>query len=304
MALPVGSYTAHVGTLYDAQYDYYSQRLATASSDGVVRIWSADQRKMLAELPHQAAVLHVAWAPGKCPAVQLATGAADGRVAIWRQEAFDQWSMLHSLTVTGPTAAIAFCPAEYGLILAAAGSEGRDIWFFTGKDGGRDCRGITETLAAAPGGLVALSWAPAASPSTLAAGPAAKSASKAPRRLVSAAARSVRIWRHEETWSMREELIQGPGPAVRDVAWRPNLGIPSSSVAMCFEDGLVQIWSQDMEGQAWNMQVSWSVNDEAWRLAWSKAGCMLAVSYGMNSCQLFKEGLVSEWKEVCNLDGE
>ena len=35
----------------------------------VVRIWSADQRKMLAELPHQAAVLHVAWAPGKCPAV-------------------------------------------------------------------------------------------------------------------------------------------------------------------------------------------------------------------------------------------
>ena len=215
-----------------------------------------------------------------------------------------RWSMLHSLTVTGPTAAIAFCPAEYGLILAAAGSEGRDIWFFTGKDGGRDCRGITETLAAAPGGLVALSWAPAASPSTLAAGPAAKSASKAPRRLVSAAARSVRIWRHEETWSMREELIQGPGPAVRDVAWRPNLGIPSSSVAMCFEDGLVQIWSQDMEGQAWNIQVSWSVNDEAWRLAWSKAGCMLAVSYGMNSCQLFKEGLVSEWKEVCNLDGE
>ena len=91
---------------------------------------------------------------------------------------------------------------------------------------------------------------------------------------------------------------------MRDVQWRPNMGIPSSSVAACFEDGLVQIRTQDMEGQSWNAQVSWSVNDEAWRLAWSKAGCMLAVSYGMGSCQLFKEGLVGQWTEVCDLDGE
>ena len=223
-----------------------------------------------------------------------------------------RWSMLYSHTVSGPTVALAFCPAEYGVILAAAGGEGRDIWFFR-KDRGE----VTETLAAHESGLVAFCWAPAASPATLAAGPAARSASKAPRRFVSAAAHSIRIWRCEETggstgstestWSMREELRgrgSATGPAVRDVQWRPNMGIPSSSVAACFEDGLVQIWTQDMEGQSWNAQVSWSVNDEAWRLAWSKAGCMLAVSYGMGSCQLFKEGLVGQWTEVCDLDGE
>ena len=153
-----------------------------------------------------------------------------------------RWSMLYSHTVSGPTVALAFCPAEYGVILAAAGGEGRDIWFFR-KDRGE----VTETLAAHESGLVAFCWAPAASPATLAAGPAARSASKAPRRLVSAAAHSIRIWRCEETggstgstestWSMREELRgrgSATGPAVRDVQWRPNMGIPSSSVAACF----------------------------------------------------------------------
>ena len=104
---------------------------------------------------------------------------------------------------------------------------------------------------------------------------------------------------------MQQELLEGAGssgPAVRDVAWRPNLGIPSSSVAACFEDGMVQIWSQEMEGQSWNVLASWSLNDEAWRLAWSKAGCLLAVSSGTDSCQLFKEGLVGQWNEVSSLE--
>lgn len=207
--------------------------------------------------------------------------------------------MLQSLSVSGPTVALAFCPAEYGLILGAAGGAGRDIWFYSRNRGE-----LTETLAAHDGvdGLVAFSWAPAASPATLAAGPAARSASKAKRRLVSAARSSVRIWRWEETWAMSEELAiagaSGASGAVRDVAWRPNLGIPSSSVALCFEDGLIQIWTQDMEGQPWTPQVSWRAVS-AMRLAWSKAGCMLAVSHG-DRCQLFKEGLVSQWTEVCN----
>eukprot|EP00438_Fugacium_kawagutii_P032863 Skav216122 [mRNA] locus=scaffold1946:236820:237116:+ [translate_table: standard] len=97
---------------------------------------------------------------------------------------------------------------------------------------------------------------------------------------------------------MREELAIGG--AVKDVAWRPNLGIPSSSVALCFEDGLIQIWTQDMEGQPWTPQVSWTVSAvSGTRLTWSKAGCMLAVSHS-DRYQLFKEGLVSQWTEVCN----
>ena len=38
---------------------------------------------------------------------------------------------------------------------------------------------------------------------------------------------------------------------VRDVAWRPNLGIPSNTIASASEDGSVKIWKQDMEGTAW-----------------------------------------------------
>ena len=262
--------------------------------------------------------------------VQLVSGAADGSILLWREQQGQpgargrilamvlsvssalRWSSVHQLTVRGPTVAASFRPAEYGLMLAVAGSEGPDICFLTRKEvvaspvlpAGEQW--LSKPMEAHRAGLVGLCWAPAASPATLAAGPAAaRAAARAPLRLVSAASdRSVRIWRADEkseTWSLQRELVEsGPGPAVRDVAWKPNLGIPSSSIAVCFEDGLVQMWWQDMEGQAWNLQASWSVAFEACRLAWSAAGSLLAVS-GSQGSLLFKEATAGQWAEACQL---
>ena len=197
-------------------------------------------------------------------------------------------------------------------MLAVAGSESPDICFVTRKEVVASAvlpageQWLSKPMEAHRAGLVALCWAPAASPATLAAGPAAaRAAARAPLRLVSASSdRSVRIWRCDEkseAWSLQHELVEaGSGPAVRAVAWKPNLGIPSSSIAVCFEDGLVQIWWQDMEGQPWNVQTSWSIGSEACRLSWSAAGSLLAVS-GPERSLLFKESGAGQWAQACQL---
>lgn len=161
-------------------------------------------------------------------------------------------------------------PAEYGLILAAGGSEGKEISFFVHR--GTRWRSVGRPRPVQPPWRQVLLRAPP------------------PRHLDGWSPQPVApcAFGAQPTWSVQQELVEGPGPVVRDVSWRPYLGIPSSSVAACFEDGLIHIWSQEMEGQTWNALASWSVNDEAWRLAWSKAGCMLAVSSGTDSCQLSK----------------
>lgn len=311
MVAPPGYDVLRFGCLHDAKYDSVGRRLATASSDGVVRIWCADSHQMVAQLPaHQAAALVVGWAPKKTLPVQLVSGAADGSILLWREQQ-SQWSSVHQLTVRGSVVAASFRPAEYGLMLAVAGSESPEIVFLTRKEvvaspvlpAGEQW--LSKVLEAHTAGLVGFCWAPAASPATLAAGPAAaRAAARAPLRLVSASSDSVKIWRGDEksdAWSLQHELVErGSGPAVRDVAWRPNLGIPSSSIAVCFEDGLLQIWWQDMDGQPWNVSTSWNVGEEAFRLAWSTAGSLLAVT-GSEQSHLFKEAGAGQWANACQL---
>ena len=157
-----------------------------------------------------------------------------------------RWSSVHRLTVRGSVVAASFRPAEYGLMLAVAGSESPDICFLTRKEVSASAvlpageQWLSKPMEAHSAGLVGFCWAPAASPATLAAGPAAaRAAARAPLRLVSASSdRSVRIWRGDEksdTWSLQHELVErGPGPPVRDVAWRPGPAEPIAFAGLLF----------------------------------------------------------------------
>ncbi|CAE8695002.1 unnamed protein product, partial [Polarella glacialis] len=112
-----------------------------------------------------------------------------------------------------------------------------------------------ETFRAHEGGVFAISWAPAASSQAGIPGAASDStgcgAVIGPRRLVTGGAdHQVRIWRHDELtdeWADSHHFPAGEhGDWIRDVAWRPNVGMPTNTVASCSEDGSIVIWMQTM----------------------------------------------------------
>eukprot|EP00413_Alexandrium_margalefii_P031114 CAMPEP_0204562466 /NCGR_PEP_ID=MMETSP0661-20131031/33766_1 /ASSEMBLY_ACC=CAM_ASM_000606 /TAXON_ID=109239 /ORGANISM="Alexandrium margalefi, Strain AMGDE01CS-322" /LENGTH=319 /DNA_ID=CAMNT_0051569951 /DNA_START=48 /DNA_END=1007 /DNA_ORIENTATION=- len=303
------------GTLHDAQYDSLGRRLATASEDKVVRIWNAERQEVLSELRgHRAPVKTVCWAHGRFSST-LASAASDGHVVIWREARPGDWQIAYQQHVTGSVSEIAFCPPEYGLVLAVGGLDDlgvltvlsrREILASPVQQAGEQW--LVKAFPAHDGGVVGLSWAPSNSAATLATGPAVnRAATHAARRLVTAGADGgVSVWHADakmDGWNRQHSLADERHPgAVRDVAWRPNVGIPSSIIASCTEDGLVATWAQDMEGQAWRLQSCWRVEGDARRLAWSRAGMLLAVSVGDDGCSLFKEGPGAQWELASSAD--
>lgn len=303
------------GALHDVQYDALGRRLATASDDKVVRIWSVERHEVLNELRgHKAPVKTVSWAAGRFSST-LASASADGQVMIWREVKPADWQVVHQFYVTGSVSVVAFCPPEYGLVLAVGGLDDlgvltivnrREILASPVQPAGEQW--LQKAFPAHDGGVVGLSWAPSTSAATLATGPAVnRAATHATRRLVTAGANgSISVWHADakmDAWSKQHELSDERHPGtVRDVAWRPNVGIPSSLVASCTEDGLVATWTQEMEGQAWQLHRHWHVEGDARRLTWSRAGNLLAVSVGESGCSLFKEGPGAQWELVSSGD--
>uniref|UniRef100_A0A7S4PSW7 Uncharacterized protein n=1 Tax=Alexandrium monilatum TaxID=311494 RepID=A0A7S4PSW7_9DINO len=311
-----GAYDASsFGTLYDAQYDALGRRLATASEDKVVRVWNTERHELLTELRgHRAPVKTVSWAQGRFSST-LASASSDGHIIIWREVKPGDWQQVYEQHVTGSVSEVAFCPPEYGLVLAVGGLDDlgvltilnrREILASPVQQAGEQW--LVKAFPAHDGGVVSLSWAPSTSAATLATGPAVhRAAAHATRRLVTAGADgNISVWHADakmDGWSRQHELSdERHRGVVRDVAWRPNVGIPSSLVASCMEDGSVATWAQDMEGQAWQLQGCWRVDGDARRLAWSAAGALLAVSVGDGGCSLFREGPGAQWELVSSAD--
>lgn len=300
---------ARCGTLHDAQYDNAGRRLATGSSDGSVHVFDADSHQLLAELQgHRAPVFSVSWAHGSRFAPTLASGDADGQIIIWRESRPGApMQRVHDLNVTRPSNVVAFGPTEYGLLLAVAGGDDLGVVTMVTRretPGGGEQWQVT-SFPAHEGGVVGLSWAPSNSASILASGPSVnRAATLAPRRFVTGGVDgTVCIWKGEEktdNWveecTLSDEVMQND--AIRDVAWRPNVGIPSSMIASCTQGGVVVIWVQDILGMPWRLHCHWKVDGDARRLAWSKAGMFLAVSVGEAGRSLYQETKEGPWQLV------
>ncbi len=57
----------------------------------------------------------------------------------------------------------------------------------------------------------------------------------------------MQVWRlNEKTgeWQQEGPALTGHSDWVRDVAWAPNLGLPSNTLASAGQDGKVLIWSE------------------------------------------------------------
>ncbi|KAF4674909.1 GTPase-activating protein S13 [Perkinsus chesapeaki] len=313
--------TGHTGPIHDAQLDYYGKRLATASGDSTVRIWdvSTEQQVLLGELRgHSSPVWQVSWAHPMYGSVIASVG-YDRQIIIWRekvtggyhhQQQTSTWEQLYrDQSHTASVNTCSFAPWEYGLVLAAGSSDG-SISVLTHEQMATWSRKVIPH--AHLGGVLAVSWSPATTPATLASGPAVQQQPSnddqvGPRRLVSGGNdNQVRIWRMDDStgeWSAETQMPSGKHTdVVRDVAWRPNAGIPTQHIASCSEDGSVVIWQCDMEGQSWKVAQEFHMKAAAYRLSWSITGTVLAVALADNTVELIKENVDGQFVHISGVD--
>jgi len=144
----------------------------------------------------------------------------------------------------------------------------------------------------------------------------------------------VKIWGYREdsqSW-VEEETLEGHTDWVRDVAWAPNIGLPRSYIAtasqVCLillgfqlifssktQDKTVIIWTKDALTAPWVKTTldpssasttaapasTGKFPDVVWRVSWSLAGNILAVSCGDGKVTLWKENLRGVWECVSDM---
>lgn len=323
--------------IHDAQYDYYGKRLATCSSDKVIKIFDVVNNNInpVADLiGHEGPVWAVSWAHPKF-GIKLASASYDRTVIVWSCE---EASATHARTTgsVGPhwvksyvysgcelsVNSLAWAPHELGLVLCCGSSDGT-VSVLT-QNGANDWSSVR--FVAHKGGVSAVSWSPSSSQpvglGALAGGsglelgsvnnsnqPTISSGSHAstPRFVSAGFDNMIRVWSLEHASSRwtEEATLEGHTDWVRDVAWSPNVGLPYSTIASCSQDGSVLIWSQYNNGQSSNHNgasawVKYEIKDERF------AGAALwRVSWSVTGNLLAVssgESTVTLWKE--SLDHE
>ncbi|EGN97378.1 hypothetical protein SERLA73DRAFT_184063 [Serpula lacrymans var. lacrymans S7.3] len=326
--------TAHEDMIHDAQLDYYGKRLATCSSDRTVKVFDVIDGEAQKSngghtlKGHTGPVWQVAWAHPKFGHI-LASCSYDGKVLIWKEQgqgpAAGGWTRIKEHTLhTASVNSVSWAPHELGAILACASSDGK-LSVLSFKDDGQWGADIFNGHAI---GCNAVSWAPATQPGSLiqpqqgSTAPGQPTApSQSVKRFASAGCDNlVKIWGYREdsqSW-IEEETLEGHTDWVRDVAWAPNIGLPRSYIATASQDKTVLIWTKDTPTSPWAKTAldpsSASVSatspspaaagkfpDVVWRVSWSLAGNILAVSCGDGKVTLWKENLRGAWECVSDM---
>lgn len=235
----------------------------------------------------------VAWSHPKFGSL-LASCGFDGRVVIWKEVSDRVWQQIHvSQAHTASVNALDWSPYEMGALLAAASSDGSISITSFQQDG----TWHTDRIEGAhPAGANGVSWDPCAMSkkghSSLGGG-----------RLVSGGCdNAVKIWSLDDRtgqWRVEGPPLLGHSDWVRDVAWAPSLGLPTSTVASCGQDGRLIAWTEKKDKNGWDSVVIHTFNETAvWRLSWSTSGNVLAATTSEGRTTLWKEAPDGNWNQI------
>jgi len=310
--------TQHDDMVHDSQLDYYGCKLATASSDRTVKIYdvSGNTYAHTATLQgHEGPVWEITWSHPKFGVV-LASCSFDGSVLIHRESPPGSWTLIHAArglhdsSVNGVT----FAPHEYGLMCAAASSDGRVSFLSHNEDDTWSVEYVNDNSL----GVNAVTWAPYVPLANAGGGnpdEGEQQQQQQPRVATAGCDNRIRFWtRSSATGSWEEETTPlGHGAShtdwVRDVAWAPPIVPGVDVVASCSEDGTVIVWThKDGGGDADGTNGTWeptllnNFGEPVWRLSWSVTGSILAVSSGDSTVTLWKAGLDGTWKQVTQVE--
>jgi len=294
--------TGHRDIVHDAQVNYYGTRLATCSSDHLVKIFEIKpngQSFLMAELVgHDGPVWQVNWAHPDFDNV-LASCSHDRKAIVWR-EVNGKWQKTYEYNQHDASVnSICWAPKEYGLVFACGSTDcaiSISEW----------CGDVWKPIKIAKAheeGCNAVSWAPAKRTRSL----VDTEVRIDPKRIVSGGNdRLVKIWKEEspDSWALECEL-EGHEDWVRDVAWAPNESMAMSTIASCGIDGRVFIWRcTDLERKRWTSRLLRKYDEVLWHVSWSLCATVLAVSGSDNKVYLFQERLPNQWIQISSAASE
>lgn len=292
--------TGHRDIIHDAQMNYYGTRLATCSSDRLVKVFKINpsgQNMQMTELTgHDGPVWQVSWAHPSFDNV-LASCSHDRKAIVWR-EVNEKWQKMYEYNAHDASVnSISWAPFQYGLLFACASSDGGiSMVKFMG-----DLWNPIRIPNAHEEGANSISWAPAHRIKSL----SDSSDELEPKRVASGGNdRLIKIWREDssDNWVLEVEL-DGHEGWVRDVAWAPSNSKQLSTIASCGVDGRVIIWRcTNLEGKKWVSKVLRKYDDVIWHVSWSLCSTILAVSGADNQVNLFQERVPNQWMRLSDPD--
>lgn len=305
--------TGHSDLVHDSQFDYYGRRLATCSSDGLVRVFSieGEHSQHVADLRgHQGPVWQVAWGHPKYGNL-LASCSFDHSVIVWKEVADGSWQIIHKTDAnlhTGSINGVAWAPFEAGLIFAAASSDGNVSVHSCNTQTGQWNVTYVQSENSAPAhplGVTAVAFAPALEAGALVSN---RSSKQGPvlRLASSGCDNAVRLWScgQDGVWRQEGRPLVGHMDWVRDVQWAPNLGLPRTSLASCSQDGKVLVWMEEASNPGvWKQALvhDYGKDHLVSSVSWSATANVLAVSVCGASdvdadVHLYKEAVDGVWE--------
>jgi protein transport protein SEC13 len=282
--------TQHEDVIHDAQFDYYGQFLATASSDHTVRIFrvAEDKNELVSVLAaHEGPVWMVSWGHptfGK----PIATASYDHRIIIWNETAPSscQWRPIYVIGVHHASVnAVQWAPFQNGAMIASASSDGTVAVTAMSTDGGWQEPVIVSDQHKL--GATAVSFAPfhrCVSAVVLACGGCDNQVALWGAPLGTTAFKLIMQFKEHSDW-------------IRDVAFSSNAESPFCVLASCSQDSTIVVrrkeWANVTTGGAWASSTT-KVETAAWRLSWSPCGKKILATAEESRAQIFQEPPVFE----------
>lgn len=231
--------------------------------------------------------MKICWAHPKFGSL-LASCGYDRKIQIWREVTVSSWVSIYEYNEHEASVnTVDWAPWEHGLILAAGSSDGCvSVLTRVSED-----RWENQKFLAHESGVTALSWAPAGPASSL--GDAQRTPLK--QFVTGGGDQWVKLWTYVDG-SYHPENFHHHDKWVRDVAWAPSLGFARQSIATCSEDGTVVAHIRENEREQWRRKEVVKLSVPTWRVSWSVAGNLLAVSAGDNISRLYKENAEGNWE--------
>lgn len=234
---------------------------------------------------------------------------------------------VHELSVNS----ISWASHEYGLCLACGSSDGT-VSILTYHGAGYSAETLAsdgsagwsvDRFAAHPSGVNAVAWAPfipnSASSTLLSSAPSTQAMAQQSagdqilmRLATGGCDHVVHIWTRtvssasqptgRSPWQ-REGALEGHTDWIRDVAWAPSIGLPTSLIASASQDGTVRIWTRGGPSKGWESYRIEVGSDPVWRVSWSLSGNILAITSGDSKVSLYKQSLEkTSWISISHLD--
>lgn len=298
--------------IHSCTYDFFGRRVATCSSDGMLRVFNEAGQKTAEWRAHSGSIWRIVWAHPEFGQV-LASCSFDRKVCIWEETADTEdpmpqprqggWRIAAELQHSRDSVLdVKFAPRGLGLWLASCGAdkmvrlhEAPDVmdlntWQMTyefeaegAHTGDRPCT------------PQCLAWNP--------------SAHEGMSLVIGMADGSTHLWslnEHLGGWTRVLALTSHGGPShaalphpdcIRDVCWAPDMGRSHHVIAIASRDRRVMIWeilrtqnddgaSLDGTADIKDARVQWSGectcdllhDSQVWRVEWNSCGSMLAAA--------------------------